>query len=60
MFLTTVEFLPEHRQHREQVVKIVSAAERRDQARVVEMNRQVLSNLDRIIASLEGETCDAG
>jgi integrase len=60
VFLTTVEFLPEHRRHHEQVVKIVSAAERRGQARLAEMNRQVLTNLDRIIASLEGETCCAG
>jgi integrase len=60
MFLTTVEFLPEHRQHREQVLKIVSAAERRGQARVAEMNRQVLANLDRVVASLEAGTADAG
>jgi len=60
VFLTTVEFLPEHRRHHGQVVKIVSAAERRGQSRLAEMNRQVLTNLDRIIASLEGETCCAG
>ena len=55
MFLTTVEFLPEHHKHREQVHRIVSSAERRGQARVAEMNRQVLTNLDRVIASLEEE-----
>jgi integrase len=55
MFLTTVEFLPEHHKHREQVHMIVSSAERRGQARVAEMNRQVLTNLDRVIASLEEE-----
>ncbi|MGC8626531.1 MAG: tyrosine-type recombinase/integrase [Acidimicrobiales bacterium] len=55
MFLTTVQFLPEHRQHREEVRKIVLAAERRGQARAAEMNRQVLTNLDRVIASLEKE-----
>jgi integrase len=55
MFLTTVEFLPEHHKHREQVHRIVSSAERRGQARVAEMNRQVLTNLDRVIASLEAE-----
>jgi hypothetical protein len=35
--------------------RIVSSAERRGQARVAEMNRQVLTNLDRVIASLEAE-----
>ncbi len=66
MFLTTVEFLPQHRQQRTEVVKIISAAEDRDQSRLAEMNRQVLSNLDRIITSLEDdhvtgeEVADAG
>lgn len=66
MFLTTVEFLPQHRQQRTQVVKIITAAEARDQSRLAEMNRQVLSNLDRIITTLEDddiagdEVADAG
>jgi hypothetical protein len=66
MFLTTVEFLPQHRQQRTQVVNIITAAEARDQSRLAEMNRQVLSNLDRIITSLEDddtageEVADAG
>lgn len=66
MFLTTVEFLPQHHQQRAEVVKIITAAETRDQARLAEMNRQVLSNLDRIITSLEDnhiasdEVADAG
>jgi hypothetical protein len=55
MFLTTVQFLPQHRQHREQVHKVISAAERRGQARMAEMNQQVLTNLDRVIAGLEEE-----
>lgn len=55
MFLTTAEFLPEHHKRRGQVRKVISAAERRGQARVAEMNRQVLANLDRVIASLEEE-----
>lgn len=55
MFLTTVEFLPQHRQHREQVHKVISAAQRRGQARVAEMNQQVLTNLERVIAGLEEE-----
>jgi hypothetical protein len=55
MSLTTVESLPQHRQHREQVHEVVSAAERRGQARVAEMNQQVLTNLGRVIAGLEEE-----
>ncbi len=55
MFLTTVQFLPQHRQQRTAVVKIITAAENRDQTRLAEMNRQVLSNLDRIITSLEDD-----
>jgi len=66
MFLTTAEFLPHHRAQRQQTVQIISAAEARDQARLVEMNRHVLANLDRIITALDEpapdteETADAG
>jgi hypothetical protein len=44
MFLTTVEFLPQHRQQRTEVVKIITVAEARDQSRLAEMNRQVLTH----------------
>jgi integrase-like protein len=53
MFLTTAEFLPEHRSQRQQTIQIISAAEARGQARLVEMNRQVLANLDQIITVLD-------
>ncbi|MEI6622926.1 MAG: tyrosine-type recombinase/integrase [Actinomycetes bacterium] len=53
VFLTTTEFLPQHRNHREQVVQIISAAEARGQTRLSEMNQQVLSNLDRVITAIE-------
>ena len=53
MFITTPEFLPQHRQHREELLQIVSASEARGQLRLVEMNKQVLGNLDLIITSLE-------
>ncbi len=53
MFLTTVEFLPHHRRQREEVVRLVKTAEARRQMRLVEMNRQVLTNLDHIISGLE-------
>lgn len=55
MFITTAEFLPEHRQHRKQTVEIITAAEARGQQRLIEMNQQVLGNLDRIITTLEND-----
>jgi hypothetical protein len=55
MFVTTPEFLPQHREQRQQLLQIVSAAEARGQARVVEMNRQVLGNLEKIIIGLEDD-----
>jgi hypothetical protein len=67
MFVSTPEFLPQHREQRQQLLQIVSAAEARGEARVVEMNQQVLDNLDQIITALEGdetpgstEVADAG
>lgn len=53
MFLTTPEFLPHHREHRQETLQIISAAEARGQTRMLEMNRQVLSNLDKVITALE-------
>jgi hypothetical protein len=47
------QFLPQHHQQRQQVIQIISAAEARGQQRLAEMNRQVLGNLDQIIAALE-------
>lgn len=56
MFVTTPDFLPQHREHRQQLLQIVSAAEAREQQRLAEMNRQVLGNLDNIITTLEAES----
>jgi len=58
MFLTTPEFLPQHRQQRVQTLELVTAAEARGQQRLADMNRQVLSNLDNIIAALDTPTTD--
>lgn len=55
MFITTPEFLPEHHQHRSQVLQIISAAEARGQQRLAEMNQQVLTNLEKIITALESD-----
>jgi hypothetical protein len=63
MFLTTTEFLPQHRQQRQQTLRIISVAEARGQTRMVEMNRHVADNLERIITALEaddqGQVADA-
>jgi integrase len=59
MFITTPAFLPQHRHQRQQLLQLVSSAEAHGQLRVVEMNRQVLSNLDQIIAALETDDPDA-
>jgi hypothetical protein len=58
MFVTTAAFLPELREHRQQVLQIITAAEARGQTRLVEMNQQVLGNLDRIITALADDPTD--
>jgi hypothetical protein len=64
VFVTTPEFLDQHRAHREQTRQLIVTAPSRGQLRLAEMNQQVLGNLDRIITSLaagEGErAADAG
>ena len=55
MFVTTAEFLPQHRAQRQATLQIITAAEANGQARVAEMNLQVAGNLDKIIATLEDE-----
>jgi integrase len=56
MFLTTAQFLPEHRSQRQQTIQIISAAEARGQARLAEMNQQVLASLDRLITALNDDS----
>jgi integrase len=56
MFITTAEFLPQHRAHHQQTLHIISAAEARGQQRLAEMNRQVAENLGKIITALQGDT----
>ncbi len=53
MFVTTPEFLPQHREQHRQVVQLISAAEARGHTRVAEMNRQVMGNLEKIITALQ-------
>jgi integrase len=53
MFLTTAEFLPQHRAQRQATLQIITAAEAAGHARVADMNKQVAGNLGKIITALE-------
>jgi integrase len=60
MFITTAEFLPQHRGHHQQVLQIISAAQAAGQTRLAEMNQQVASNLAKIITTLEDDPSGTG
>jgi hypothetical protein len=60
VFITTAEFLPQHRQQHQQTLQIVSAADARGQKRLAEMNRHVAGNLEKIITSLEAQPGQRG
>ena len=53
VFLTGPEFLPELREQRRRTLTLIDVSERNGQARMVEMNQQVLTNLDRMISGIE-------
>jgi len=55
MFVTTAEFLPEHRRQLEATRALIARGEAAGQARLVEMNRTVERNLHAIIDALEGD-----
>ena len=55
MFVTTAEFLPQHRAQRQATLQLITAAETNGHARVAEMNKQVAANLDKIITVLEDD-----
>jgi hypothetical protein len=38
LFITTAEFLPQHREQHQKTLQIITMAEARGQARMVEMN----------------------
>lgn len=56
MFITTSQFLPQHRQQQKEVHQIISAAQARGHTRLIEMNQQVADNLQTIITALESDT----
>ncbi len=55
LFLTTADFLPQHRAQHQQTLQIIAAAQARGQQRMAEMNQQVAGNLEKIITALEGD-----
>ena len=60
MFVTTAEFLPQHRAQQQATVQIITAAEAAGHARVAEMNKQVAANLDKIITALQARGEEQG
>ena len=53
VFLTGPEFLPELREQRQRTLTLIDVSERGGQARMVEINQQVLTSLDRMISEVE-------
>lgn len=54
-FLTTAEFLPQHHDQLGRTRKLIAVGEANGQLRLVESNRQIESNLVRIIQALESD-----
>ncbi len=55
VFLTGPEFLPELREQRQRTLALIDVSAGKGQTRVLEMNRQVLTNLDRMITDLDAD-----
>ena len=61
MFVTTAEFLPQHRAQQQATMQLITAAEAAGHARVAEMkDKQVAANLDKIITALEARGEEQG
>jgi hypothetical protein len=60
VFITTPEFLPQHREQLELTRGIVERAQQRGRLRLVEMNQRTADNLTKIIDSLENDSTTAG
>jgi hypothetical protein len=58
LFVTTAEFLPEHRKQLATTERLIAQAEDRGQERMADMNRSVATNLIAIIGSLEADQGD--
>jgi hypothetical protein len=55
VFITGPEFLPELREQRRRTLTLVEVSSSKGQARVAEMNQQVLTNLDKMIGEIEND-----
>jgi integrase len=53
VFLTGPEFLPELREHRGRTLTLIDKAEANGHTRVAQMNKEVLTNLDRMIGEID-------
>jgi len=53
VFVTGPEFLPELREQRHRTLTLIEVSAGKGQARVAEMNQQVLTNLDKMIGEIE-------
>ncbi|MBN1173222.1 MAG: tyrosine-type recombinase/integrase [Micromonosporaceae bacterium] len=51
--VTTVDFLDQHRRHRDETARLICEAERSGLARIAERNRRTLDKLDAIINALQ-------
>ena len=59
VFLTGPEFLPELREQRRRTLTLIDVSQNNGQARLAEMNAQVLASLDRMIGEI-GKAASAG
>ena len=53
VFITGPEFLPELREHRGRTLTLIQTAETAGHGRIAQMNRQVLTNLDKMISGIQ-------
>ena len=64
VFVSGPEFLPRLREQRHRTLTLIEVSSGKGQARVAEMNEQVLTSLDRMISEIEksqdGGAADAG
>jgi hypothetical protein len=62
VFLTGPEFLPELREHRGRTLTLIDKAEADGHTRLLQMNTEVLTNLEKMIGQIEHDpvgTADA-
>jgi integrase len=52
-FITTADFLDQHRRHRDETTKAIDDAQASGLSRIAERNRRILGKLDTIITALE-------